>query len=1185
MKLAVVIPWFGRELKGGAEQQAWQIASRLAQRGHELEVLTTCCRSHQDDWSTNHLPEGSTKEPEGFTIRRFPVEVRDREAFDRICGKLLRLEKQALRPGVPPVPADESKVFVGELIKSPRLLEFIAEQKDEFDRFILLPYLYGPILEAVTLLGDKAALQPCLHDEAYAYLPEVARAFYEAGSLFFNSAGEMELAARLYGPGILPKSCLVGEGVEVNPQNGAGNVPSRPEGRPSPDGGLQPDERFVLYLGRKDPEKNVDLLLRAFARFRAVRPNSPLQLRLAGYGSMDGLVRDGAVDLGLVSEEQKEQLLRECVALVQPSQNESFSRVMMEAWFHGKPVAVHSDCLATAVAVRTADGGWSARDETDWARFFVEFDRTREEELTRRGENGRRYAQIMADWDRVMERYEEAFSRPVDSSLALWRRAENARIEINQFLPNLSFGDAISNHALLIRNYLRGLGYRARIFVRFVDPRVAEECEVFSPEAVHASDAIIYHHSIGTEITPEMMNYPGPKCMIYHNITPAGFFETYRPEFAAILRKGRDDLHKLRDFTISVGDSSYNAQELEECGFENPGVLPICVDPAHWAFAPDPALMERLQDGRTNLLFVGRIAPNKKQNDLVYALRDYRLFDPTARLILVGTMETGDPFAAHLQATIDLLGLNDFVTVTGNISGPELEAYYRTAHLFWSMSEHEGFCVPLVEAMWFDLPVLAFRSSAVPETLGAAAMMFTDKSDYRETAALAYLLVHDQELRAKVIAAQRRQRETFLPAKIGPLITEIATTLQTEARRVSRRPRLRSDGSVAEVDQFLPNLSHGDAISNHAFLIRDSLRASGFRSKILVRYREHALAMECEVFTEEALESSPAIIYHHSIGTEITPHLLAYKGAKALIYHNITPAHFYDAYSPEHAARLRQGREELHRMGQHFPVSFGVSQFNATELEECGFRDPGVFPLAVDPYRLSGFYDQQLLASLQDGRTNLLFVGRVTPNKKQDDLLRAFAAYRKLEPGARLIMVGDAEASPPYSAHLNQVVSKLKLGESVLRPGNVSDAQLAAYYRSAHLFWSMSEHEGFCVPLVEAMWFDLPVLAFHSSAVPETLGQAGVMFSDKSDLAAVAALAYDLVHDAQRREKVIASQQKRRLDYLPRKLAPLLEKLAVQLSAEKKPVRARTPGKTLRREGKSASAAPTRSKPTVQMPP
>ncbi|MDP9003708.1 MAG: glycosyltransferase, partial [Verrucomicrobiota bacterium] len=722
------------------------------------------------------------------------------------------------------------------------------------------------------------------------------------------------------------------------------------------------------------------------------------------------LTGNGALDLGLVSDEQKEALLRDCAALVQPSANESFSRVMMEAWLHGKPVAVHSDCLATAVAVREADGGWSARDETDWAKFFVEFERAGEEELTRLGENGRSYAQLMADWDRVMERYERVFAHPVASSLERWRRAENARIEINQFLPNLSFGDAISNHALLIRDYLRSLGYRARIFVRFVDPRVAEECEAFSPDAVHASDAIIYHHSIGTEITPEMMNYRGPKCLIYHNITPAGFFDTYRPEFATILRKGRDDLHKLANFTISVGDSSYNAKELKSCLFEDPGVLPICVDPSHWAFAPDPTLMERLQDGRTNLLFVGRVAPNKRQNDLVYALRDYHLFDPTARLTLVGSMETGDPFAKHLQDTIDLLGLNEAVTITGNISGPELAAYYRTAHLFWSMSEHEGFCVPLIEAMWFDVPVLAFRSSAVPETLGDAAMMFTDKSDYRETAALAYLLVNDQKLRAKMIAAQRRQREAFLPDKIGPLIAEIATKLQTESRRISHRPRLRDDGSPAEVDQFLPNLSHGDAISNYAFLIRDSLWAAGFRSKIFVRYREHALAMECEVFTERGLESSPAIIYHHSTGTEITPHILGYKGSKALIYHNITPAHFYEPYSPDHAARLRQGREELHRMGRFFPVSFGVSEFNAAELEECGFRDPGVFPLAVDPYRLSGVFDQQLLASLQDGRKNLLFVGRMTPNKKQDDLLLAFAAYRKLDQSARLILVGDTEA-------------------------------------------------------------------------------------------------------------------------------------------------------------------------------
>src|SRR5215212_10297042 len=107
MKLGIVTPWFGRDLKGGAEQHAWQIALRLAARGHSVEVLSTCCRSHQDDWETNHLPAGLAKEPEGFCIRRFPVVRRDRARFDTVCRRLLEIDPATLKPGVSPVAQEE----------------------------------------------------------------------------------------------------------------------------------------------------------------------------------------------------------------------------------------------------------------------------------------------------------------------------------------------------------------------------------------------------------------------------------------------------------------------------------------------------------------------------------------------------------------------------------------------------------------------------------------------------------------------------------------------------------------------------------------------------------------------------------------------------------------------------------------------------------------------------------------------------------------------------------------------------------------------------------------------------------------------------------------------------------------------------------------------------------------------
>ena len=345
-------------------------------------------------------------------------------------------------------------------------------------------------------------------------------------------------------------------------------------------------------------------------------------------------------------------------------------------------------------------------------------------------------------------------------------------------LPNLAFGDAISNQALFIRDFLRREGIESKIYVRYVDPLVAHECEVFRSGCILPRDSVIYHHSVGTELTPHLIAHQGPKFLIYHNITPAEFFEPYRPEFAQVLRQGRRELQKLaRHFPNGPGDSTYNADELKECGFCDPTVLPICVDPTRWDAPADPELMKQLQDGRTNMLFVGRIAPNKQQEELIRAFSYYLAFDSTARLILVGAFEPNDPYVAHIRNTIRLLGLDGFVFLPGSTTEGQLAAYYRTSHLFWSMSLHEGFGVPLIEAMWFDVPVLARKSSAIPETLGDAALIMPEHATLQEVAAIAHLLVRDPELREKVVYAQRRQRRRFLKDAVIPMLAPLITRL------------------------------------------------------------------------------------------------------------------------------------------------------------------------------------------------------------------------------------------------------------------------------------------------------------------------------------------------------------------------------------------------------------------------
>lgn len=804
--IAIVTPWFGADLTGGAEQQAFQVATRLAARGHSVEVLSTCNRSFHSDWAVNQHAPGAGHE-HGLTLRRFPVDARDTARFDQVNAKLLALDPSAFRPGVNPVKSEEARTFVHENIKSAALLDYLRDEGEAYHAFIFLPYMFAPVMLGAPLAADRAWLQPCLHDEAAAYLPQTAELFRCAHALLFNSQGEMELGLRLYGPGIHGRSVIVGEGIErlhYEPDQLAAALP--PQLRAA---------RFVLYLGRRDRTKNTDLLARAFAQFKAAQPDSDLQLVLAGPGGESFASTDGAHDLGLVPDKTKAALLAHCRALAQPSRHESFSRAIMEAWAAGRPVVAQRDCLATALAVEHAGGGWLAATEAEWAQVFARIAATTDEELSELGTCGRTYAAIQADWDKVIGRYESSLGlgsqsdeaslvTPLSASLdagrpgpyALEHQFPGARARtdelraIHQLLPDIVYGDAISNQARAIRAHLRRHGYESEIFVKRREARMSGEALLYDEAQPAPTDGLLYHHSIGSELTAFAVAHPGPKCLVYHNITPTEFFAPYRPGFAWMLETGRAHLPRLAPhFPVSVGDSAFNAAELAACGFRAPGVLPIIIDPDKWNIAPDDELMARLQDGRTNLLFVGRIAPNKQQGRLLEAFAHYRRLNPNSRLIFAGEGRVSDPYFHHVLATCARLKLSAHVEVTGQIEDQALLAYYRTAHLYWSPSAHEGFGAPLVEAMWFDVPVLALSATATPETLGTVGVLYDHDEELPAVAARAYRLTHDPDLRRAVIAAQRKRRLDFTPAvvwsSLGELIERLTTAFELTAGALS----------------------------------------------------------------------------------------------------------------------------------------------------------------------------------------------------------------------------------------------------------------------------------------------------------------------------------------------------------------------------------------------------------------
>ncbi|AWI08430.1 glycosyltransferase [Ereboglobus luteus] len=764
-KLAIVIPWFGRNVKGGAEQYAWNVAARLAARGHDVDILTTCCRSHQDDWASNFFEPGVMREPEGFVTRRFRVVARNREAIDRVCGRLQAFPKECLRVECSPVSREDEAVFANELIKSPDLIEYISKKQDDYAHFIFIPYLYTPILKGLPLVAQKAFLQPCLHDESYAYMDCVADIMERARGILWNSEGENELGLKLYGPTVAVKSHVVGGGIELLPAVVRNEEIEKMEQ-------LGP---YFLILGRKDEGKGTFLAADAFKRFKK-EYKCKISLVIAGPGPFDlTSAKDGIFDVGVASENQRSWLLQNALALIQPSANESYSRVLFEAWKCGRPVVARTSCLATATAVRTSGGGWLAETEDEWVSRYHELATSSAALLDDAGAKGRAYAGDLADWDKVMDRYEQIFFHVVEP--APLARGESPRV-LHQVLCNIAFGDAISNQTVWIRNELRKLGYASEIYARHISEQMRDEAVCITDMTdIAPGTPLIYHHSIGTEITPGVCAHSGPKAILYHNITPAEYMPPYYPLHTRLCREGREQLPSLaKYFPVAVADSTYNAIELVATGYSTPEVLPIAVSPKKFGRRADPSLMDSLQDGRTNILFVGRYCPNKKQEDLICAFAHYLKIDPQARLHLVGMpiYEENDPYKQCLAALAKQLGVSDSVNLTGPVSDGQLTAYYRTAHLFWCMSEHEGFCVPVVEAMWFDIPVFAYESTAIPETLADAGRMFSSKRDFGALAELAHLLIHDSGLRSDMIRKQRKRRLAFTPENVAPRLAVIA---------------------------------------------------------------------------------------------------------------------------------------------------------------------------------------------------------------------------------------------------------------------------------------------------------------------------------------------------------------------------------------------------------------------------
>ncbi len=347
---------------------------------------------------------------------------------------------------------------------------------------------------------------------------------------------------------------------------------------------------------------------------------------------------------------------------------------------------------------------------------------------------------------------------------------------VNQWVPAAHRGDAIGDSARRVRDMLRAAGHEADLFALTIDDELRGDVRPFADPAARRGDVTIFHFALPSPMTSAFSSLDGRRVLQYHNITPAAFFAPYDAGLFRLAALGRQELRSLVGHVdLALGDSDFNRQELEAMGFAPTGVMPIAVNVDKIVKGPRrPALEKILGDGLINILFVGRIVPNKRIEDHIRLAELYKRYvDAYYRFIFVGRCDGVPRYFAQIQALLtEYENLPDRFWFTGPVPDADLAVFYRWADVYVSLSEHEGFCVPLLEAMAADVPVLAYAAGAVPETLGGAGILFSPK-DLELAAETMGMLVYDRQLRARVLAGQRRRLLDFAPDRIAARLHDV----------------------------------------------------------------------------------------------------------------------------------------------------------------------------------------------------------------------------------------------------------------------------------------------------------------------------------------------------------------------------------------------------------------------------
>ena len=470
----------------------------------------------------------------------------------------------------------------------------------------------------------------------------------------------------------------------------------------------------------------------------------------------------------------------------------------------------------------------------------------------------------------------------------------------HQLAPTIAYGDAVGNDCFELQRLYWSRGVRSDLFATEAKPEVAQfvrpwgDLEKLPVEGT----SLQVHISMGNDVLWDVAKLAHRKTVIYHNITPAHFFTGLNEHARRYSEIGREQLAEFAKVSeLGIADSEYNRQELVRVGFAKTAVVPIIVDWSAFDVEPDLEVLRVLSDERTDILAVGQILPQKAVHKVVAAFARYRASDPTARLWLVGSHAMSEAYLGQVRDAISAHGLDDAVTLTGSVPMPALVAYYRGATALVTLSEHEGFCVPLLEAMRSGLPIVASGAGAIPDTLGDAGVLLSDTEPDAVAAALERV-VRDQALRTDLVARGRRHLRSFTPEAVADDLARAMALADWELPAYRRR-----ELAVVSSDRR-------SGIYHYALAVCDGLRAAGHRATFVGT--KHHDAADLAAKLRYIAKGTDAVIFEHEAGIfSDVPFVralvrLRMRGIRSVLSaHEIEPEKFHHYRKLSHALHYR----------------------------------------------------------------------------------------------------------------------------------------------------------------------------------------------------------------------------------------------------------------------------------------